>query len=77
MVNSEIDHCEVDVSHWSTENLHLVAVELLNQPVKYIFNVYVCKCTMKEADWMFLDKIQKSLTCEIVFCRDFNAGGEG
>ena len=76
MVRSGIQYCELDVSRWNTDSLHLVAAELQNQPVRNIINVYACNCTMKEADWMALDEIQKSLPGETVFCGDFNARGE-
>ena len=33
-------------------NLHLVAVELAEQPVRNVVNVYACCTTMKEQDWM-------------------------
>ena len=66
----------MDVSRWNTENLHLTAIELQNQPVKNIINVYACNCSMKEADWMALDEMQKTLPGETIFCGDFNARGE-
>ena len=52
MVRSGIQYCELDVSRWNTDSLHLVAAELQNQPVRNIINVYACNCTMKEAVWM-------------------------
>ena len=76
LVRAGIQHRELDVSRWSTESLHLVAIELINQPVRNIVNVYACNCTMKEADWMILNDIEGSLPGETVFVGDFNARGE-
>ena len=75
MVRSTVQFGELDVSKWCSESLHLVAVELLNQPVRNVINVYACNSTMKESDWMVIDDLQRSLPGESVLCGDFNARG--
>ena len=75
MVRSTVQFRELDVSKWCSESLHLVAVELLNQPVRNVINVYACNSTMKESDWMVIDDLQRSLPGESVLCGDFNARG--
>ena len=75
MVRSEIEYRELDVSRWNTDNLHLVAIELRNQPVRNIVNIYACNKSMKKDNWMVLDEMQRSLPGESIFCGDFNARG--
>jgi len=70
-----IRYKELDVSRWSTKNLHLVAVELMDQPVRNVVNVYACCGTMKEQDWRVLDNLQSTLPGETILCGDFNARG--
>ena len=45
-----IRHKELGVLGWSTDIQHLVAVELLEQPVRNVINVYACNSTKKEQD---------------------------
>ena len=75
LVRKSIKYRELDVTRWSSRNLHLVAVELTEQPVRNVVNVYACCTTMKEQDWMVLDELQKTLPGETVLCGDFNARG--
>ena len=76
LVRKEISFRELDVTRWASENLHIIAIELMEQPVRNLVNVYaVCK-SMKQQDWMRLDDLQKTLPGETVLCGDFNARGE-
>ena len=75
LIRKSIKYRELDVSRWSSRNLHLVAVELAEQPVRNVVNVYACCTTMKEQDWMALDELQKTLPGETMLCGDFNARG--
>ena len=74
-VRKGIKHKQLDVSRWASNNLHLVAVELEDQPVRNVVNVYACCGTMKEPDWMILDSLQNTLPGETLLCGDFNARG--
>ena len=76
LVRNGIKHRELDVTRWASDNFHIIAVELFEQPVRNIVNVYACNRTMKEQDWIILDDLQKSLPGETVLCGDFNARGE-
>ena len=76
LVRNGISFRELDVTRWASENLHLIAIELMEQPVRNVVNVYaVCK-TMKQQDWMRLDDLQRTLPGETILCGDFNARGE-
>ena len=75
LLRKEIKHKELDLSQWTNDNLHLVGVELSDQPVRNVINVYAVNKTMKVEDWMVLDKIQSTLPGESVLCGDFNARG--
>ena len=75
LVRKEIKHRTLDVSRWATDDLHLMAVELIDQPIRNIINVYACNASMREEDWMILDKIQDTLPGETLLCGDFNARG--
>ena len=61
LVRKEIKHRPLDVSRWATDDLHLMAVELIDQPIRNIINVYACNASMREEDWMILDKLQDTL----------------
>ena len=61
IVRLSIKNKEMDVSRWSTDNLHLVAVELLEQRICNIINVYGCSFTMKEQERMALDDLHTHL----------------
>ena len=74
-VRKQIKHKQLDVSRWASQNLHLLAVELEDQPVRNVVNVYACCGTMKEQDWMALDNLQSTLPGETLLCGDFNARG--
>ena len=50
LVRKDIRFKKLDVSRWSTDNLHLVAVELLEQPMHNVINVYACNSIIKEQD---------------------------
>ena len=76
LVRKGIKHKELDVTRWASDNLHLVAVEISEQPVRNIVNVYACNRSMKEQDWLILDDLQNTLPGETVLCGDFNARGE-
>ena len=71
LIRKSIKYRELDVSRWSSRNLHLVAVELAEQPVRNVVNVYAFCTTMKEQDWMALDELQKTLPGETMLCGDF------
>ena len=60
-IRKGIKHRELDVTRWSSDNLHLIAAELTEQPVRNIVNMYACNKTLKEQDWMILDDIQTTL----------------
>ena len=76
-VRKDIKYKELDVSRWATDNLHLLAVELLEQPIRNVINVYACNRSMKEEDWMVLDDLQMTLPGQTMLCGDFNARGAG
>ena len=76
LVRKGIKHKELDVTRWASDNLHLVAVEISEQPVRNIVNVYAFNRSMKEQDWLILDDLQNTLPGETVLCGDFNARGE-
>ena len=65
----------LDLTRWTDENLHLCGIELIDQPVRNVVNVYACNRSMKQDNWMVLDDIQSVLPGEIIFCGDFNARG--
>ena len=75
LIRKSIKYRELDVSRWSSRNLHLVAVELSEQPIRNIDNVYACCTTMKEQDWLVLDDLQKTLPGEPMLCGDFITRG--
>ena len=75
LIRKEIKHKEIDVTKWSSENLHLVGIELQDQPIRYVINVYACNRSMKMDDWLVLDNMQSTLPGELIFCGDFNARG--
>ena len=75
LVANAIKFQHLATSRWETENLHLAGVELQDQPVRNIINVYACNNSMSEADWLALDEMQRALPGETVFCGDFNARG--
>ena len=75
-VRKGIKHRELDVTRWSSDNLHMVAVELEEQPVRNVVNIYACNQSMKEQDWLVLDELQRTLPGETLLCGDFNARGE-
>ena len=72
-MRKEIIHKKLDLSRWSSDNLHLVGVELKDQPVRNIVNVYACNRSMKTEDWLVLDDMQSTLPGESIFCGDYNA----
>ena len=57
---------ELDVSRWATDNLHLVSVELLEEPVRVVINVYACNSTMEEQYWIALDNLQTIILGETI-----------
>ena len=75
IVRKEIKHKQLDVTRWSSDNLHLVAVELIDQPVRNVINVYACNNAVNENEWLALDDMQRTLPGETIFCGDFNARG--
>ena len=75
-VRKGIKYRELDVTRWSSDSLHMVAVELEEQPVRNIVNIYACNQSMKEQDWLALDDLQSTLPGETMLCGDFNARGE-
>ena len=40
ILRKDIRYNDLDVSRWTTDNMHLVADELLEQPVRNEINVY-------------------------------------
>jgi ribonuclease HI len=74
-VRSSIRHSCLDVSRWATPSLHLSAVELQDQPVRNVINVYACNATMTEEHWNALGELEESLPGTTMFCGDFNARG--
>ena len=75
VVRKGIKHRPLDVTTWTSNSLHLVAVELIDQPIRNIVNVYACNASMREEDWLILDKLQTALAGETLLCGDFNARG--
>ena len=75
MVRKGIKHQPLDVTAWTSDSLHLVAVELIGQPIRNVVNVYACNASMREDDWMVLDQLQTTLAGETLLCGDFNARG--
>ena len=75
ILRKDIRYNDLDVSRWTTDNMHLVADELLEQPVRNVINAYACNSTINEQDWIALDNLQTTLPGETIMCRDFNAGG--
>ena len=75
LVRKNIKHRPLDVTRWASGNLNLVAVEVFDQPVRNIVNVYACNASMREEDWMVLDNLQRTLAGETILCGDFNARG--
>ena len=45
----------LDLTRWTDDNLHLCGIELIDQPVRNIVNVYACNRSMKQENWMVLD----------------------
>ena len=41
-VKKGISFRRTDVARWSSDDLHIIAVELIDQPVRNIVNVYAC-----------------------------------
>ena len=76
LVRKGIKFRELDVTRWASDNLHIIAVEVFDQPVRNVVNVYACCQTMKEQDWMILDDLQNTLSGATMLCGDFNARGE-
>ena len=76
LVRSGIGHRELDVSQWESVNLHLQAVELTDQPVRNIINVYACNDSVNEEEWAKLGEMEEALPGKTVFCGDLNARGE-
>ena len=56
-------------------NIHPNAVELQDQPVRNVINVYACNATMTADQWGALGEIGESLPGVTLFCGDFNARG--
>ena len=75
LIRDTIKFCELDVSRWSSPNLHLLAVQLLEQPVSNVINVYACNRAVNEEEWGKLGDIESSLPGSSVVCGDFNARG--
>ena len=59
-----IKHRELDVTGWSSDSLHMVAVELKEQPVRNVGKISACNQSMKEKDWLVLDDLQNTLPGE-------------
>ena len=59
IVRKEIQHKPLDVSEWASDNLYLCAVELIDQPVRNVVNVYACNSSVDENEWMVLDEMQR------------------
>ena len=76
VVRKGIKHRECEVTGWSSDNLHMVAVELEEQPVRNIVNIYACNQFMKGRDWFTLNDLQNTLPGETMLCGNFNARGE-
>ena len=74
-VRSSIRHCLLDVSRWATPSLHLSAVELQDQPIRNVVNVYACNATMTVDQWSALAELEESLPGVTLLCGDFNARG--
>ena len=74
-VRPSIRHSVLDVSRWATPSLHLQAVELHDQPIRNVVNVYACNATMSEIHWSTLAELEESLPGTTLLCGDFNARG--
>ena len=74
-VRKGIKHHELDVTRWSSDNIHNLGptVELGEQPVRNIVNIYACNQYMKEQDLLVLDDLQNTLPGDTLLCGDFNA----
>jgi len=75
-VRKGIKFREFDVTRWYSDNLHVIAVELSQQPVRNIDNVYACNRSMKEQDWMILNDMQTTLPGATMLCGDSDARGK-
>ena len=75
LVADGIKYSSLDLQRWSSDNLHLVGVEIYNQPLRYIVNVYACNNSMLQEDWLVLDDMQEALPGKMLICGDFNARG--
>ena len=76
LVADSIKFSTLDLRRWSSDNLHLVGIELHNQPVRYVINAYACNNSMKKQDdWLVLDDMQEALPGKMLICGDFNARG--
>ena len=61
LVADGIKFTALDLQRWSSEKLHLVGIELQDQPIRYVINVYACNNSMTQDDWLVLDEIQEAL----------------
>ena len=64
----------LDVSRWATPSLHLSAVELLDQPIRNIMNVYACNANMMEDRWGALAELDESLHGVTLLDRSYRIG---
>ena len=75
LVRDTIQHSVIDVSRWASENLHIQAIKLDNQPVSNIVNIYACNRVVTEQEWEKLGDIERTLPGTTLICGDFNARG--
>ena len=75
LVRKTIKFSEIDVKQWASPNLQVHAVQLLDQPVSNIVNVYACNRVVTEEEWAKLGDMEVSLSGTTIMCGDFNARG--
>ena len=72
LVRKTIRFSEIDVKQWASPNLQVHAVQLLDQPVSNIVNVYACNRVVTEEEWAKLGDMESSLSGTTIMCGDFN-----
>ena len=75
IVRDHIQHSNIDVSRWASENLYLQAIKVDNQPISNVVNVYACNRVVNEEEWKKLGDMETTLPGTTIFCGDFNARG--
>ena len=50
LVRETIQHSELDVTQWESNNFHLQAIKLTDQPISNIVNIYACNRAVNEEE---------------------------